>query len=101
MLNEDNTPQTLAMLRTCPSDGADTDNGWRGAPAEEACSDTAAPAQQDPGPTDNPHVTLPPIPGPSAREKALPYVVAALLLKPAPLRTTLDVEPTEKDQVRS
>lgn len=28
-------------------------------------------------------------------------VVAALLLKPAPLRTTLDVEPTEKDQVRS
>ncbi len=28
-------------------------------------------------------------------------VVAALLLKPAPLRTTLDVEPAEKDDARS
>lgn len=27
-------------------------------------------------------------------------VIAALLLKPAPLRTTLDVEPTEKDEAR-
>ena len=27
-------------------------------------------------------------------------VIAALLLKPAPLRTTLDMEPTEKDEAR-